>query len=92
MIEYKKLLHYIMMYKSALDTRDNKNMPLAETFLKRCDDMILNDYFTDDELKELIKLQLKYNIVVNQSLGCRDIIDHIFRVMGIYKEPTYVVE
>jgi hypothetical protein len=80
MIEYKKLLHFLMLEKSAQDTGD-------ELTARRCNNLLLNGYFNAEEMKWLVD-----HAIDLYAGNHRGLIDGIFKLMGIYKEPSYIVE
>jgi hypothetical protein len=89
-IEYKKILHYVMLFKSVIDTSDT-NPALSELCMSRIRGM--RDYLNDEEKMFLVDRHFPSPYALDkQSAQCRNIIDEVFKIMGIYKEPFYVVE
>lgn len=85
MIDYKKILNYVMMYKSWVDS-DKINDPMADTYDLYLMSMEIGDFMSEDEW-EWIR---NNNIALTTDF--RENIDNIFKIMGIYKEPVLIAE
>ena len=80
MIDYKKLLHVLMLEKSAKDTGD-------ELIAGRYNNLLLNGYLNSEEMTWMTEHSFDL-----YSGNHRTLIDDLFKIMGIYKEPSYIVE
>lgn len=85
MIDYKKILNYVMMYKSWVDS-DKINDPMADTYDLYLMSMEIGDFMSEDEW-EWIR-----NNNITLTTDFRENIDNIFKIMGIYKEPVLIAE
>jgi hypothetical protein len=91
MIEYKKLLNYVMLMKSAHDLSKTDEI-LSKICWDRIYTMLRDKYLNDEEYEFILFKEIEYKVVQHGDKALREIIDDIFKIMGIYKEPSYVVD
>jgi hypothetical protein len=90
-IDYTKILNYVMMMKSGLDLYST-DKGKAQFCMDKIHKMLKDKYLSDEELAFVIEKETEYDVIHRKGEALREVIDDIFKIMGIYKEASYIVE